>query len=115
MTRLVLFAGAVFTLGHGNIAYSQVHRLEDRSLDELDDYFYSVLSSNYLVDTETLMWVVLGKQLKYTLVDVRLTGEYEKHHILSAISIPIHSFSKNMHKLPKDKGELLIFYCHHEN
>ena len=47
----------------------------------------------------------------YTLVDSRPTPGYMKGHIPTAISIPFPKMKEMMDKLPKDKIQLVIFYC----
>ena len=47
----------------------------------------------------------------YTLVDSRPTPGYMKGHIPTAISIPFPKMKEMMDKLPKDKNQLVIFYC----
>jgi hypothetical protein len=48
---------------------------------------------------------------KYTLVDSRPTPGYMKGHIPTAISIPFPKMKEMMDKFPKDKDQLVIFYC----
>ncbi len=46
------------------------------------------------------------------IVDARpYKPKYIKGHIPTAVSIPFSQFDKNIEKLPKDKNDLLIFYC----
>jgi rhodanese-related sulfurtransferase len=47
----------------------------------------------------------------YTLVDSRPTPGYMKGHIPTAISIPFPKMKEMMDQLPKDKNQLVIFYC----
>ena len=47
----------------------------------------------------------------YTLVDSRPTPGYMKGHIPTAISIPFPKMKEMMAKLPKEKDQLVIFYC----
>lgn len=37
--------------------------------------------------------------------------KYMKGHIPTAVSMPFSQFDKQVDKLPKDKNDLLIFYC----
>lgn len=37
--------------------------------------------------------------------------KYIKGHIPTAVSMPYSQFDKQIDKLPKDKNDLLIFYC----
>jgi len=56
--------------------------------------------------------VALGAEKgDYTLVDSRPGNLYMTAHIPTAISIPFPKMKKLSAKLPKDKNQLLIFYC----
>ncbi|UCG78909.1 MAG: hypothetical protein JSV21_03510 [Nitrospirota bacterium] len=48
---------------------------------------------------------------KYTLVDARPAKRYNEGHIPGAISIFDGQFDNSITKLPKDKDNMLIFYC----
>ncbi len=48
---------------------------------------------------------------KYTLVDARPPLKFQEGSIPTAINIPFPAFQKNLDKLPKDKGELLVYFC----
>lgn len=48
---------------------------------------------------------------KFTLVDSRPKPKYSEGYMPGAISIYDAEFDKNIEKLPKDKDELIIFYC----
>ena len=48
---------------------------------------------------------------KYTLVDARPPVKFQDGAIPTAINIPLPAFQKNLDRLPKDKGELLVYYC----
>ena len=46
------------------------------------------------------------------LVDARpYKGKYMKCHIPGAVNMPFSSFDKNIDQLPKNKADLLIYYC----
>ena len=46
------------------------------------------------------------------LVDSRpYKGKYAKGHIPGAVSMPFSAFDKNIDRLPKNKADLLIYYC----
>ena len=47
----------------------------------------------------------------YTLIDSRPTPGYMKGHIPTAISVPFPKMKEMMAKLPKEKNQLVIFYC----
>nr|WP_239026770.1 rhodanese-like domain-containing protein [Geomonas oryzisoli] len=59
---------------------------------------------------EQLERLISGKK-KYTLVDARPAPKYQEGSIPTAINIPFPAFQKNLDKLPKDKGELLVYFC----
>lgn len=48
---------------------------------------------------------------KYTLVDSRPPGGFAGGHIPTAINIPFPAMKKMAKKLPRDKNQLLVFYC----
>lgn len=48
---------------------------------------------------------------KYTLVDARPPIKFQEGSIPTAINIPLPAFQKNLDKLPRDKGELLVYFC----
>lgn len=48
---------------------------------------------------------------KFTIVDARPGKLFIEGHIPGAISIYDAQFDKNLDKLPKDKDNLLVFYC----
>ena len=50
-------------------------------------------------------------KMKNTLVDSRPAAGYMKGHIPTAISIPFPKMTEMMDKLPKEKDQLVIFYC----
>lgn len=66
-----------------------------------------------LMSTEELGKLVAQGPEKgnFTLVDSRPGIKYAEGHIPGAISIPFPKMKQSMDKLPKDKNQLLIFYC----
>ncbi|MDA8087110.1 MAG: rhodanese-like domain-containing protein [Nitrospiraceae bacterium] len=48
---------------------------------------------------------------RFTVIDARPEKEYDKAHILSAISIPEADFGKSKALLPKDRNAFLAVYC----
>lgn len=54
---------------------------------------------------------LLSGKVKYTLVDARPPVKFQEGSIPTAINIPLPAFQKNLDKLPKDKGELLVYFC----
>lgn len=60
------------------------------------------------------LWSLVSKgnaDGKFTLVDARPGKVYLEGHIPGALSIYDAEFDKNLDKLPKDKDNLLVFYC----
>jgi hypothetical protein len=56
--------------------------------------------------------VAMGpKKGKYTLIDSRPPIRYTEGHIPTSLAIPFPAMPKKMGMLPKDKSELVIFYC----
>lgn len=54
---------------------------------------------------------LLKGNTKYTLVDARPPIKFQEGSIPTAINIPLPAFQKNLDKLPRDKGELLVYFC----
>ncbi len=52
-----------------------------------------------------------GRERQFSIIDARTREEYDKAHIVSAISIPSNYFEKSTGLLPGDKGTLLVVYC----
>jgi Rhodanese-like domain len=68
---------------------------------------------NQLIEVKELAELVTQGPQKgaYTLVDSRPTGAYMKGHIPTAISVPFPKMEEMADKFPKDKNQLLVFYC----
>ena len=68
---------------------------------------------NQLIEVKELAKLVAQGPQKggYTLVDSRPPAGFMKGHIPTAISIPFPKMKEMTGKLPKDKNQLLIFYC----
>jgi hypothetical protein len=62
------------------------------------------------INVEGVEKLVAGQD-KYTLVDARPPVKFQEGSIPTAISIPFSAFQKNLDKLPKDKNELIVYYC----
>lgn len=48
---------------------------------------------------------------KFTLLDSRPGYRFQEDHIPGALSMPLPNFDKLTHLLPKDKSQMVIFYC----
>lgn len=59
---------------------------------------------------EEIEKLIQGGQ-KYTLIDARPPLKFQEGSIPTAINIPLPAFQKNLDKLPKDKGELVVYFC----
>ena len=68
---------------------------------------------NQLIEVRELTKLVAQGPQKggYTLADSRPAGGFMKGHIPTAISVPFPRMKEMTDKLPKDKNQLLIFYC----
>ena len=68
---------------------------------------------NQLIEVKELAKLVAQGPQKggYTLADSRPAGGFQKGHIPTAISVPFPKMKEMTDKLPKDKNQLLIFYC----
>ena len=56
--------------------------------------------------------VALGPEKgKYFLYDSRPAPRFQEGSIPTAVNLPFPAFDKNIDKLPKDKGALIVFYC----
>ena len=66
-----------------------------------------------LIDVKALTQLVEKGPEKgaYTLVDSRPGAGFQKGYIPTAISIPFPKMKEMMDKLPKEKDQLVIFYC----
>ncbi len=62
------------------------------------------------IGTKELQAIIQGTE-DYVLVDARPGKRFGDGHIPTAISIFAKELEKNLDKLPKDKSQLLIFYC----
>jgi hypothetical protein len=68
---------------------------------------------NQLIGVRELVKLVAQGPQKggYTLMDSRPAGGFMKGHIPTAISVPFPKMKEMTDKFPKDKDQLLIFYC----
>jgi hypothetical protein len=66
-----------------------------------------------LVDVKEMAeYVAMGPEKgNFTLVDSRPGIRFKEGHIPGSVSIPFPKLLDLTHKLPKDKNELVIFYC----
>jgi len=63
------------------------------------------------IDIKELLAIMQKKQGPYVLGDARPAKKYPKSHIPSSISTPGPDPKKLLAALPKDKNQLLVFYC----
>jgi len=54
-------------------------------------------------------WIDQGRRM--VLIDSRVASEFRAGHIPTAINIPEPTMERAREKLPRDKQELVIFYC----
>lgn len=91
------------------------YRQEDGLLmaDSVDVKPPAKLDSAMLIKVEELApLVAMGPEKgKFTIVDARPGKLFIEGHIPGAISIYDAQFDKNLDKLPKNKDNLLVFYC----
>lgn len=68
---------------------------------------------NQLVDTKEMEKLIeLGPEKgKYTLLDSRPPYRFEEERLPYAANMPLPAFDKLANLLPKDKGQMVIFYC----
>lgn len=64
-----------------------------------------------LVDAKWVADMLAGKKGKFLLVDSRPPIRYNEGRIPGSVSIPFPKMPDLMAKLPKDKNQLLVFYC----
>ena len=77
------------------------------ALDKID--FNAILKSSYLDNIFTEEITLDGYRDRYTLIDARVTPEYEQEHIEGAVSIPVEVLRKKYTEL--DPGKTYITYC----
>jgi len=54
---------------------------------------------------------LINSKEKYTLIDARPPQKFQEGAIPTALNVPFPAFQKNLDKLPKDKNELIVYYC----
>jgi hypothetical protein len=69
------------------------------------------LPGNKEIDAGALAEIVFGNTVPFTLIDARPEPSYARGHVPGAISIYNGDFTKNVDKLPKDKKQLIVYYC----
>lgn len=70
----------------------------------------AVLKDNQ-ISPKALFRLLADKTTPLTLVDVRAISAYKRGHIPTAISIYNGKFKENVHRLPVNKDQLLVYYC----
>lgn len=106
----------------GSTSTLLVKRLSKPSQQDLIKEFYDVENAVYVSPHSLRQKMSKGETKAYVLVDLRSPQEYEKEHIITAISIPaykdpntsayneIERIVKQFKELPKDKE--IIVYCY---
>ena len=62
------------------------------------------------IDTKTMQGIIKGNE-PYLLVDARPGGRFGAGHLPTAVSIFAKELPKNLDKLPRDKSQMVVFYC----
>lgn len=93
------------------VHYETVGR--DRVATEIGVKPKITVPQNQLIEVRELTKLVAPGTQKggYTLADSRPAGGFMKGHIPTAISVPFPKMNEMTDKLPKDKKQMLIFYC----
>ena len=104
----ILAMAFALTLGLGCAATKK--KVQAKKAFPEKPYFYK---QENLVDLAFVeKYVQIPAREDVLIVDTRPKGKkYDKGHIPSAISIPNSKFDKFTDKLPKDKNQLIIYYC----
>ena len=69
------------------------------------------LPGNNEIDADSLAKIVFDNTLPVTVIDARPEQSYARGHVPGAISIYNGDFDKNIDRLPKDKQQLIVYYC----
>ncbi len=81
-----------------------------KSISEISIKPKMAVAAEKKINLEAVEKLVTGQE-KYTLIDARPLLKFQDGAILTAINIPFPAFQKNLDKLPKDKNELIVYYC----
>ena len=81
-----------------------------KSISEISIKPKMTVAAEKKINVEAVEKLVAGQE-KYTLIDARPTLKFQEGAIPTAINIPFPAFQKNLDKLPKDKNELIVYYC----
>jgi len=92
-------------------AGQQVQKAEEKSPEQImmasDWKFHDIVDAAFVQPYATV-----PQPEGVTIIDSRpFKPKYIKGHIPTAINLPDAQFAKLVDKLPKDKSDLLIFYC----
>ncbi|MBU0481545.1 MAG: hypothetical protein KKG47_10615 [Proteobacteria bacterium] len=72
---------------------------------------YQITKDGYgLIDTESLK-SLLDRGIEVSIFDARNPEEFQEVHIRGAESLPEKKFAEFIHLLPKNKTQLVVFYC----
>jgi formate-dependent nitrite reductase cytochrome c552 subunit len=81
-----------------------------KSISEISIKPKMTVAAEKKLNVEAVEKLVTGQE-KYTLIDARPPVKFQEGSIPTAINIPFPAFQKNLDKLPKDKNELIVYYC----
>lgn len=63
------------------------------------------------ITVQQLVSLLKNRPVHFTLIDARSGKSYMQGHIPGAISIYDREFAKHTDKLPKEKDQLIVYYC----
>ncbi|MGB3225041.1 MAG: rhodanese-like domain-containing protein [Desulforhopalus sp.] len=69
------------------------------------------LPGNKEIDADSIAKIIFDNTLPVSVIDARPESSYARGHIPGAISIYNGDFDRNIGKLPKDKKQLVVYYC----
>ncbi len=81
-----------------------------KSISEISIKPKMTVAAEKKLSVEAVEKLVTGQE-KYTLIDARPPIKFQDGSIPTAINIPFPAFQKNLDKLPKDKNELVVYFC----
>lgn len=81
-----------------------------KSISEISIKPKMTVAAEKKLNVEAVEKLVAGQE-HYTLIDARPPFKFQEGSIPTAINIPFPAFQKNLDKLPKDKNELIVYFC----